>query len=438
MFKNNLFILTILIPATNSFSVIVEEKSLVGAKLKIDELLQIAKNQNPELKAARAEIDAAISAIKPSGALEDPMISIEAMSMPVNDLSLNQSEMSGLKVAISQKIPFPGKLPLMENLSKTQSSLAEAQLQIKELEIIRNIKKTYYELYLSYQKQEILENQRTLLQQVLASSRTQYTLNKIPQAAILNLQLEEANLIDEGLQIASRIKDQQFELAHLLGHSHKNTKGRPILIKRTKLDFTNLSEDRIRNAISSSNPEIQAIKLELEASAEKISLAERSYYPDIELMANYTFRQAVRTEMARSDGQDLVGFGVGFSLPIWAGQKQSEEVKGAIADKSKASAKFEHTVLKITHEALATFARLIEIQRRIDLFENGLLQLTKQAVASGITSYLAGTFNQTSVVEALRTQQNTSYSYQEALANFEIQLAELEALIGKNLEFGSL
>jgi hypothetical protein len=55
-------------------------------------------------------------------------------------------------------------------------------------------------------------------------------------------------------------------------------------------------------------------------------------------------------------------------------------------------------------------------------------------VGAAQSAYLTGKESYASLLEALRKQQDTEYGYQEALVAWQMQIAQLEALMGQSLD----
>ncbi len=410
------------------------EAQTVGESISLESLIQMALQQNPEIKGFHADLESQEAKIGPAGAYEDPMLSVQAVNLPVKSLRLDQDEMSGIQLGLSQKIPFPGKRSNEREIARLKTAAAEKRLQQKKLDIVRDVKKVYYDLYLKNQRKMILTQQRSFLKQLLAASRNQYALNKVSQAVVLNLQVDEASLIDEELKSESDIHEAQAELSHLIGHEKHFFMGPLEKRVSTKVNLDAWDDDKIAAAVEKNSFEILALVSESEAGQVQVTLARKGYLPDFEISANYMFRKPLEGMPAATAGnRDFVGGGVAVSIPLWAGSKQSEQIKGAAADHAKAEAQLDNVRLMLTHQARALFAQLRESKKRIELLEGGLLQLTAQAVSSGKSSYLTGRLDHATFLESLRRQQNTQYSYQEAVAKFEVQLAQLEALMAVSL-----
>jgi outer membrane protein TolC len=401
--------------------------------LELSVIIQKALQANPELKALESELGMNRAQIGPAGSLDDPMLGVELMNVPTDSLRLNESEMSGVQISLAQKLPFPGKLEAQREIAALRSQTLEHRIEQLKLNIAWNIKRIYYELYLKSRKKNILENQRAFLRQTLKTSRDRYALNQVSQASILNLQVEEAQLVNEQLRLSSEMKDLEAELAHISGHAEHASQISFAALKIKALDLKEWNDDIVVQRVIAQNAELRALQTDVKVSDATLDLAKKSYLPDFELMASYTLRDKIPGMETANNGQDLVGARIGISLPLWGATRQSEQIKEAVAGRDRSTHAFDNARLMQIHQARALLAELKESQQRINLFESGLLQLSQQAVGAAQSAYLTGKESYASLLEALKKQQDTEYGYQEALVAWELQIAKLEALIGQNL-----
>src|SRR3972149_7440472 len=79
-------------------------------------LVAEALQNNPELRAAAKEIEAANQRVRPAGALEDPMLEAGFINLPIESLRFNREDMTMKMLGLSQKLPYPGKRALRERL----------------------------------------------------------------------------------------------------------------------------------------------------------------------------------------------------------------------------------------------------------------------------------------------------------------------------------
>jgi outer membrane protein TolC len=335
---------------------------------------------------------------------------------------------------LAQKLPYPGKLGTQKEIVVLRSQSLEHRIQQMKLNIIWNIKRIYYELYLKSRQHRIIENQRAFLRQTLKTSRDRYALNQVSQASILNLQVEEAQLVNEQLRVSSEMRDLEAELAHVSGHAEHRSTMKFDTMSRTRWNLKEWNDEMIAQKVLAQNAELRALHTDIKVSDAALELAKKSYLPDFEVMASYTLRDKIPGMETSNNGQDLVGARIGISLPLWGAVKQSEQVKEAKAGRERSTHVLENARLMQIHQARALLAELRESQQRIELFESGLLQLSQQAVSAAQSAYLTGKESYASLLEALKKQQGTEYGYEEALVAWQLQTAKLEALIGQSLE----
>jgi len=397
----------------------------------LSELIAEALSKNAELRAAEAGTESAKAKEGPSGSYENPVVGIEMMNYPVNTFSSKEYGMTGNQLSLSQKIPFPGKLGVAREAAEFDSKAEAEKYHGSRLDIIKRVKLTYYELFLTYRKLDTLQEQKGVLEQLTTVTRNNYALNKTSQAQVLNLQVETAEVIDKTLELERNIKGLLGELNHLLGRwDHSQfVYGRAENLKSVPFDASKYSEKKLLDLAMDKSPLLLSRKDEIRAAESRLSLAKRSYLPDFDVKLGYTFRSANRMD----DGTDFVSGMVGISIPLWAGSRQSQEVRGAMAEKNKAEALYDGERNKLAHEIHITLAMLEESAKRIQLYEGGVLPLTRQAVNSARSAYLAGKLEYSTLLGAIQRRYQMEISYAEALAAFHSKMAELETIVGDRL-----
>lgn len=392
-------------------------------------LIEEALKGRPLLEAARHEALAKEAEIGPRGAYEDPMIEIAALNYPSDTLSAGEMGMTGNEISIKQKIPFPGKLTKLRNAARFEYESTSSTYGQMRLDLIREVRIAFWELFLAYQKRDILKEQIALIGQLVSVMRSKYALGKVSQAELLALQAEEGNLKDEILTAEKQIKVRSGDLNRAVGRDSNSPLDRPVLSNRPKFDFATLSEDALKTKILERNPGLMARKHDLNASEEKLAFTKRNYLPDFELRLAYMDR----VPSPGDRGVDFVSAGIGFSIPLWAFSKQTEERQGAAAERARSERLFEEERRHIQHLVHTMFSELRESHDRLQLYEGGLIPLARQAVVSSKNAYLTGKLDYVAMVTLVKNRFQTEFSYNEALVIFQSRIAEFEALLGESL-----
>ena len=395
--------------------------------LRLQELIQEALERNPVKKAAQYDAESQKAQIGPAGAYEDPVIAFEAKDYPVDTLSARRFGMTGNEVSVAQKVPFPGKLTTMRSAARKEHESKNSALSHTQLQVVRDVKRAYYELFLAYKKQDILVEQKKLIRQLIAVVRSRYTIGKVPQAELLNFQIEGANLTGELLNSERDVKIRRANLQYVLGRK-QGVRSRPEELVKTRFNPQKLTQTLALEKALEKNFGLKASQAMRDSAAEKLTYAKLSYLPDFEWMAGYT----VRRPTPGDPGTDVVTGKIGMSVPLWFLTKQSGLVKSARAQKAKADAELEEERTRLVQEVRNTYSALLQAQQSLDLYENGILPLARQAVVSGKSSYLTGKLEYLSLLNLINTRFQTEYAYNDTWVNYETKIAELEVFIGES------
>jgi cobalt-zinc-cadmium efflux system outer membrane protein len=397
-------------------------------KMSLSDLIERARSSNYDYRAAELNAESKEHLIGPKSSYEDPELSFEMQNYPKDSLSSNEYSMTGNQISLSQKIPFPGKLSKLGEVASKEAESMRQMVKYKELELIRDVKNAYFALLLSYKKKEILTEEKNVLRQVVNSTRQRFTAGKSSQAELLNVQVEEANLLDELLKADSQIKEKNGDLDHLLSESH-HTMIEPEDLPKTSFDFKKITEEVVSEKALAISPMIRSKRAESEASSAQLSYAEKGYIPDLALGLGYTLRRP----SAGDRGVDFLTGKIGFTLPIWAGTKQSEEIKSALADNSRSKFLLEEEKSHLLHSVHTLYSEVEEASQRLNLYDGGLLPLTRQAVASGLSAYQANRVAFSTLLNSIKIRFQTEFNRTEAFVNYETKIATLEALVGEPL-----
>ena len=399
--------------------------------VQLDALIAEALSNNPELASVHFEAEKERYRIGPAGTYEDPVVGFEAMSYPWDTLSSREFGMTGNRVSLTQAIPFPGKRTLQRKGAKYDFESKRAQFEAARLALIRTVKLIYFDLYFAYRTNDILAEQLKIVRQLIPVARSRYTLGKVPQAVVLGLQVEEADLLDQTLKSDKEINVKVGDLNHALGRAqHHELGGKPVRPKKTELDFTKVTEKEIADTIVAKAPSLGSTEAEFRSTQARLSFARLDYLPNFE----FSFAYTQRNPSPGDRGVDFISGGIGISIPLWAVTKQSKEVKAARADRDRAAAMVREERLHLFHMVHTLYAELEEAAKRLKLYEGGLLPLANQSVITARSAFRAGQFEYASLLDLIRKRFLVELGLVEALAKYESKIAELEALSGVSLE----
>ncbi len=115
----------------------------------LNDLVSEALKNNPEIKAAFNEKEAALQRVSPAGALEDPMIEAGLLNVPATSWRLNREDMTMKMLGLSQKLPFPGKLALRREVAEKDAAAVAQGYRETLNRVVREVKLAYFDLGLA-------------------------------------------------------------------------------------------------------------------------------------------------------------------------------------------------------------------------------------------------------------------------------------------------
>jgi len=149
-----------------------------GEILALQQAIDTALANNPGLAEKRARARA-MAAIPPQvGTLPDPILSFDAVNLPVDTFSTTQENMTQLRVGLSQKVPFPGKLRLRKEAARFEAESASFDVDEFRLKLVRNVRIGWWNLFYLDRALEIVHRNQVLLRQFITIAETKYEVGK--------------------------------------------------------------------------------------------------------------------------------------------------------------------------------------------------------------------------------------------------------------------
>jgi outer membrane protein, heavy metal efflux system len=389
----------------------------------LEDLVREAVKNNPEIAAAAAKWEAYRQRIPQASALEDPMLGFGIVNLPTN-FSFRDEDMTMKEISVSQKLPFPGKRPLMREMAAKEADAASTEIQTKIHEIIRDIKNAYYELSHVYRNTDVVQRNRGILQDFAKIAETRYAVGEGIQQDLLKAHVEVSKMTDDLLMLDQRRKALDAKLRAILNRPSTAPLGAP-----EELTFRPFAAngDELQRMAAEMNPTLQGMKKMIEAKEKALALAKREYYPDFNLRFAYGQRDN-GPDMKRRDM--LTGM-VEMNIPIFFGSKQDRKVAEAAADLRSSQAQYRAMANEVQSMVTNMFTMLQRLERQLDLYTTGILPQARLQVSSAMSSYRVSKADFMTLLDSQMTVYRYELEYHQALTEYEKSIAGLGAAMGK-------
>lgn len=386
-------------------------------------LVAEALANNPEIAAARDELDAARQRVPAAGALDDPMMEFGVVNAPLESLSLRREDMTMKMLGLGQRLPFPGKRGLRRAVATADAESIELAAREIANRIARDVRVAYEELAFNEEAQRIVVTTRVALEQLAAIARSRYQVGQAAQNDVLDAHIELERLGAELLRLAGDNSARQSELQRLLGRSGPAPRIHAGALQLAAGPEADAGE---RPAIEN-RPQLLALQALVERSTRSIDLAQRDYYPDLDVKLQYGQRDRALDGTARDD---MVSLTVGFNLPIWRKARLEPQVAEARAMRRQAQGMLLAQRLETQAALDAELALVRQWRATAELYQSALLPQARAATASALAAYRVGRVDFLTLRQAQLREYEISTELAMAIANHNKAIAEIVMLVG--------
>jgi len=393
--------------------------------LQLQELVAESVRNNPEIRAAGNERLAAQHRVLPAGALEDPMLEVGVINAPLRSQIFRREDMTMKMLGLSQKIPFPGKLDLRQEVAAKDSESVAHAYQETVNRVIRDLKSAYFELAFATVSARLVEKNKQALEQFLKISESRYSVGQGGQADVLKAQTQLSRMNDELIKLGRERQTIAAELTRVLGRRFDAVAPVPMALqgRGAQLQFEALMETAL-----SQRPQLLALKSLVDRSSKSIELARKDYYPDFDVKFSYGQRDNTLDGMRRDD---LVGVTVAINLPVRRETKRDPRVAEAIAMRDQAKDLYQAQSNELASKLRQQLAIAEQSLASARLYETGILPQARLAVESSLAAYRVNRVDFLTLLDNQMTVLSYEISYASALSGYNKALAEIDLLTGK-------
>ena len=368
--------------------------------------------QNPELAAARLQIQEAAARGKQSGRLPNPNFETA--------FEHNSSfEERKLEVGFTQRFPITHRLRHEKTLSAIELRAAEAEVREIERQLTAEARETCVKLLANRQRHNLLQSESALMRQfanTLAESAQQ------GEASALDAGQAKLNAASLEIQIRELDTEENFYLGTLkplLGMQQ----GEALQINGS------LPDPEIPNGLVdlSHRPDLQKAELSLQAASQTIALEQSRRYDDVE---GGLFASSDRSEDAPEgyDTETMIGLRLKIPLPFW------NQNKGAVEEAKIRKTRIENETIALTRKiGIETETARNDMKQWASLareIQNTHLPLAAEQVQIAESAYRDGQGDIHALLQSKQKHLELSASRINALREFHLAKVRHDAALG--------
>jgi outer membrane protein TolC len=405
---------------------IAEDKSEV---LKIRWVIDEALRMNPGLQSAKLGWDASAERVLQEKALDDPVIGFTYFGEQVQ--TRVGEKQAG--VMATQKVPFLGKRSLKGEVARNEAKVSGGKYLALERKIVAKAKSAFYELFWVHKSINIDEENKELLHRFVKIAEVKYATGKATQQDVLKAQVELSKIVNELITL-EQLKETAIARINTLLNRHPDS---PLGIPE-EIDITELtvSLKELYEKAKEINPELSILKYKIERDKAAYKLAKKQYYPDFTFGFNYTFINDLPSTVMSSpigESRDSYTGTLSMNIPIFQKRKYDAGVREASA-RLKSSKKAYKNMENMTLFGVKDYHFKVQTaERLVSLYRDSIIPQAEQSLKAAEIGYQTGQVDFLNLIDSQRVLLDFNLAFYRAVADFGINIAGLERVVGIEL-----
>ena len=382
----------------------------------LEELQQMALQNNPTFRQSAANIQAAEGRKKQSGLYPNPTVGYQGEQ--IRGGSFHGGEQG---VFVQQDIVMGGKLGLNRKIFDQELRQAETEADEQKVRVVTNVRMSYIQALAAQQTLELRQNLSKLADDAVETS---HQLANVGQADAPDMLESEVEAQQAQLAVTMAEQNQQRvwkALAAVVGNPRL-----PLIKLEGNLEDTpTVNADELVEKIVNESPAVRIAELGVKRAEAALARAKREPIPDLQLRGGMQ-----QNGELLSDGSPvgLQGFAdVGVRIPIF--NHNQGNIATAKADTERAKREVERVKLVLRERAASVVQNYRFSQIAVERYKNQMIPRAQKAYEMYTKKYqeMAAAYPQ--VLISQRTLMQLEVSYITALENFATSSLSLRSYL---------
>jgi outer membrane protein, heavy metal efflux system len=388
----------------------------------LSQLLAEAETNNPQISAADHGARAARQMAPQVTTLPGPKFTYQQLSVgsPKPFAGFTNSDFAYIGVGASQELPYPGKLRLRGQVAERDADTKQAEIGIAKTSIADAIKADYLQLAYLQQTLGILQQNESVLDQLIQDATAHYEVGQGMQQDVLQAQVNRTKILKEITMHHQEMGQAQAQLKGLLNRDQ----GSPDIVTEDLTESPlKRTADELLAVVRQNNPQIQVDASSIRKQDAQLASAKREGKPDFEV--GYVYQNTDRKY------RDYYMFTFDVRLP------RKGRVNAEIAEAAEKRAESQQTLNAHLQQQLADvqqgYVKATSDEELLEEYRDGLIPQSDAAYRATLSAYSSNREQFIHLLSYFTDVLNLKLEYAQTLVDHETALAHLESLTGVTL-----
>jgi outer membrane protein, heavy metal efflux system len=382
--------------------------------LTLDAAIRLALENNPELLASDARVEAAAGRAYQAKQWSNPELELSAEDWPVS----GGEGFSDAKqtIGVAQALPFPGKKSLDRQIGVAGVKFSETELALRRTELVREVKTGFFRVLAAERLMDVSSQLVAVAESSADTARKRVDAGAAAYQEQLRaeVQLEQARTELAGFERESATARQGF--ATLLGRL--DLSGAALIGALAERPDTRLLGNTTEERLAQ-HPIVSGAQANLDRAQLEHRRARLDPYPDVK----------VGVAGGRIGATDESIIQLGFSLPLPILDRGKGKQQEARANVNVAEAELRSAQQQLHREWAIALKRYRTAAEQVAGYRERMLPKATEALRLVQTGFEQGKFGFIDLVDTQRMTAEARLAYQQKLLEMNLAHAELEALL---------
>ena len=380
--------------------------------------IQQALQNNPQLEAARQQVEQARAR------------HVQALTLPDPSLTASYDQLRGpLKLAgnspavgLGVTVPFPDKIRLQGKAASADVDVAQFSYRQLQQEIASQTAQAYDAILVAERHTRDLTEARQLALDFVKRTQARYDAGTAAKLDVIKAQVDASQVENDRISSERDVVNARSQLNRLMGRAI-GAALEPADTLAPPADLPALASLTARAATL--RPEILGLQAQQRSARALTALSKEYWLPDLNLGVAGTGSD--RSSYAYSSG-------VSIAFPLFFLQHQRGEVAAAKHFEYELNAQARDMAAQVEQEVSSAFADATTALKQVVFLRDELLPAAQQAYKIASVSYNLGGASALEVLDAHRALLDAQSQYAEALGAANDAVAQLELAVGENIQ----
>ena len=382
----------------------------------VDAFIRRALAENRTVQAAFHNVQSLRQRIPQVTTLDDPVASNSIFPIPSVAPQYSLMGYNPYNLTLAQQFPWCGTLRLRGEAAERDVQVALAELAAAQLDTVADVKRAYYNLYAGLRIEEILNENRKILEDFRDIARERLAAGGTQQD-VIRAEVLKSELDRELANNTQAITAARSALARQL-HLSPETEFRTL--PELSLESVPTEFERLYQLAVAARPELQGRLAAVARDEKAVELARKRFYPNMTLGLTYMDMEKTNAQTPKTAGGfPNVGLFVAFNLPVYRDKYRAgvcEAQERTLADVKLYEAQRDET----SSEIQELMVQVRTQQNVLSLLRDGILPRTKTSFDLAKSDYAKSNVDYATVQSALRE-----------VLQVQLQIIQIEAELGK-------